>query len=82
MLVHFMQSKSCYWELTDCFNIYCESMAQQASSFLCQMPLLKDSAHQPGYPETLEYSWGTVTILSLYKEMTSYPLSHFSSLIY
>lgn len=70
MLIYFMQSKSCYWGLTDCFNINCESMAQQASSFLCQMPPLKDSAHQPGYPETLEYSQGTATMLSLYKEKT------------
>lgn len=31
MLVSFTQGKNCSWGLTDCFNIYCGSTAQQAS---------------------------------------------------
>lgn len=46
-----MQSKNCYWGLTDCLTTYYENMAQQASSLHCQILPSKDSDQQ-GYTET------------------------------
>lgn len=57
MRVYFTQSKNCYWGLNDCFNIYCGSMAQRASSCPHQIPPWK-AARQPSSQETLEHNQG------------------------
>lgn len=76
MLVYFMQSKNCYRGLTDCFNIYCGSMAQQASSFPHQIPPLKDSVHQPSSEETLEYNQDAGSTVEEEPSFTDYICLH------
>lgn len=67
-----MQSKNCYWGLTDCFNIYCGGMAQQASSFPHQKPPWRDSVHQSCSQETLENNQDTASTVEKPQTYTDY----------
>lgn len=58
MLVYFMQSKNGHWGLSDCFNIYCGSGTQQATSFPHQIPP-SEGCCQRSSQETVERNQDT-----------------------